>query len=107
MLVSHNPSAILLFPPLITLLPLLVLVNQLLVQLHWRSVDLRPRRKLLVDLVLEGLGNKHRSSNHLHHLMQASAWELAAVDPAAGELPVDDESLRLVDREDKDKRKRV
>jgi len=85
----------------------LVLVNQLLVQLHWRSVDLRPRRKLLVDLVLEGLGNKHRSSNHLHHLMQASAWELAAVDPAAGELPVDDESLRLVDREDKDKRKRV
>jgi hypothetical protein len=84
----------------------LVLLNQLLVQLHWLLVDLRPRRKLLVDLVLAGLGNKHRSSNHLHHLMQASAWELAVVVPA-GELPVKgDELSGLVDREE-DKRKRV
>jgi hypothetical protein len=80
----------------------LVLLNQLLVQLHWRSVDLR--RNLLVDLVLAGLGNKHRSSNHLHHLMQASAWELAAVVHAVGELPVDGESSRPVDQVDKDKR---
>jgi len=69
------------------MLRLLALPNRRMVQLQWLLVVLHPQRQT-PDLVVAVLGSKLlNSSNHLHHRMQALAWELAVVVPV-GELPV-------------------